>query len=204
MNIRHRRHRRRRPIKAEHHAANDHHHDGEIANPLHCLTHHTWASLANLPLPGELIRCAGGVNERHCSARLPALCLLGDPGTLPPLLLAEHPDECAMTKQPLGKLPPDAFGMLDLPSIPADIIAGFRALPDLTGMSSDAMDELGIVGAIPASVLKPTMRRRAWSAAPSPSRTSPPPYRCRRRSPAASPAWRRSKRTISPSRATFW
>ena len=59
-------------------------------------------------------------------------------------------------KQPLGKLSADAFDMLELPVIAADIIAGFRALPDLTGMSSDAMDELGIVGAIPASVLKPT------------------------------------------------
>jgi len=59
-------------------------------------------------------------------------------------------------KTTLGKLPADAFGMVQLPVIPADIIAGFRALPDLTGMASDAMDELGIVGAIPASVLKPT------------------------------------------------
>jgi 4-hydroxy-4-methyl-2-oxoglutarate aldolase len=61
-----------------------------------------------------------------------------------------------MTKQILGKLPADAFGMLDLPPIAADIVEGFRALPDLTGMSSDAMDELGIAGAVPASVLKPT------------------------------------------------
>ncbi|HZL41472.1 MAG TPA: RraA family protein [Pseudolabrys sp.] len=61
-----------------------------------------------------------------------------------------------MKKQPLGKLPADAFGMLELPAIGADILDGFRALPDLTGMSSDAMDELGIVGVIPASVLKPT------------------------------------------------
>jgi 4-hydroxy-4-methyl-2-oxoglutarate aldolase len=60
-----------------------------------------------------------------------------------------------MAKQTLGKLIPDAFGMLELPVIPADIIDGFRALPDLTGMASDAMDELGIVGVIPASVLKP-------------------------------------------------
>jgi 4-hydroxy-4-methyl-2-oxoglutarate aldolase len=60
-----------------------------------------------------------------------------------------------MTKQTLGKLKPDAFGMLDLPVIPADILAGYRALPDLTGMVSDVLDELGIVGAIPASVLKP-------------------------------------------------
>ena len=61
-----------------------------------------------------------------------------------------------MTKQTLGKLPADAFGMLDLPPIAADVVEGFHALPDLTGMSSDAMDELGIAGAVPASVLKPT------------------------------------------------
>ena len=60
-----------------------------------------------------------------------------------------------MTKRPLGKLPAGAIGMLELPAIDAEIIEGFRALPDLTGMSSDAMDELGIVGVIPASVLKP-------------------------------------------------
>ena len=61
-----------------------------------------------------------------------------------------------MKKRPLGKLPVDAFGVLELPVIAADILDGFRALPDLTGMSSDAMDELGIAGVIPASVLKPT------------------------------------------------
>jgi 4-hydroxy-4-methyl-2-oxoglutarate aldolase len=61
-----------------------------------------------------------------------------------------------MTKQTLGKLPADAFGMLNLPPLTADIVEGFQALPDLTGMSSDAMDELGIAGAVPASVLKPT------------------------------------------------
>jgi regulator of RNase E activity RraA len=61
-----------------------------------------------------------------------------------------------MTKQTLGKLPLDAFGMLDLPVIDAGILDGFGALGDLTGMTSDAMDELGITGAVPASVLKPT------------------------------------------------
>lgn len=60
-----------------------------------------------------------------------------------------------MKKRPLGKLPAGAIGILELPAIDAEIIEGFRALPDLTGMSSDAMDELGIVGVIPASVLKP-------------------------------------------------
>jgi regulator of RNase E activity RraA len=61
-----------------------------------------------------------------------------------------------MKKQTLGKLPTGAFGMLDLPALPDGIVEGFRALPDLTGMSSDAMDELGIVGAVPAGLLKPT------------------------------------------------
>jgi len=61
-----------------------------------------------------------------------------------------------MTKTTLGKLPANAFGMLDLPALPADVLEGFRALPDLTGIASDAMDELGIVGAIPAAMLRPT------------------------------------------------
>jgi 4-hydroxy-4-methyl-2-oxoglutarate aldolase len=60
-----------------------------------------------------------------------------------------------MTKKTLGKLPADAFGMLELPVVPRDILDGYRALPDLTGTVSDAMDELGIVGAVPAAVLRP-------------------------------------------------
>jgi 4-hydroxy-4-methyl-2-oxoglutarate aldolase len=60
-----------------------------------------------------------------------------------------------MSKKTLGKLPADAFGMLDLPAVPRDILDGYRALPDLTGTVSDAMDELGIVGAVPAAVLRP-------------------------------------------------
>jgi 4-hydroxy-4-methyl-2-oxoglutarate aldolase len=60
-----------------------------------------------------------------------------------------------MTKQTLGKLPPGAFGTLDLPVLPNDILDGYRALHDLTGIASDAMDELCIVGAVPAAVLRP-------------------------------------------------
>jgi len=60
-----------------------------------------------------------------------------------------------MSKKTLGKLPADAFGMLDLPTVPRDILDGYRALPDLTGTVSDVMDELGIVGVIPAAVLRP-------------------------------------------------
>lgn len=61
-----------------------------------------------------------------------------------------------MMKTILGKLPADAFGTLELPPLPMGVVDGFRALGDLTGMASDAMDELGIVGAISSSVLKPT------------------------------------------------
>ena len=61
-----------------------------------------------------------------------------------------------MTKTTLGKLAAEAFGMLELPMLPPGILDGFRALPDLTGTASDAMDELGIVGAVPAALLRPT------------------------------------------------
>jgi 4-hydroxy-4-methyl-2-oxoglutarate aldolase len=61
-----------------------------------------------------------------------------------------------MAKQTLGKLPVSAFGMLELPALPDGIVEGFRAFGDLTGTASDAMDELGIVGAVPAALLRPT------------------------------------------------
>jgi len=59
-------------------------------------------------------------------------------------------------KKSLGKLRAGAIGMMELPPLPSDILDGFRALPDLTGMSSDAMDELGITGVVPAALLHPT------------------------------------------------
>jgi regulator of RNase E activity RraA len=37
-----------------------------------------------------------------------------------------------------------------------DTLEGFRSLGDLTGTVSDVLDRLGIVGAVPASVLKPS------------------------------------------------
>ena len=45
--------------------------------------------------------------------------------------------------------------MLDLPRLPQDMLEGYRRLVDLTGTVSDAMDELGIVGVVPAYVLPP-------------------------------------------------
>ena len=61
-----------------------------------------------------------------------------------------------MAKLPLGKLKPTAIGMTELPRLDARILSGFRELGDLTGTTSDALDDCGIAGAVPASLLKPT------------------------------------------------
>ena len=61
-----------------------------------------------------------------------------------------------MAKSPLGKLQPAAIGMMELPRLEAKILAGFRELGDLTGTTSDALDECDIAAVVPASVLKPT------------------------------------------------
>lgn len=55
-----------------------------------------------------------------------------------------------------GKIPRERIGMLELPRLPAELLASFRALEDLSGVVSDALDELGITGAVPSSVLRPT------------------------------------------------
>ena len=60
-----------------------------------------------------------------------------------------------MAKTTLGRLPREAIRLLELPRLPRDIIEGFKVLVDLTGTISDAMDELGIVGVVPAYVLPP-------------------------------------------------
>jgi 4-hydroxy-4-methyl-2-oxoglutarate aldolase len=54
----------------------------------------------------------------------------------------------------LGRLSSDAFGTLTLPPLPVGLVAAFRDLPDLTGMCSDAMDELGLAGAISGTILR--------------------------------------------------
>ncbi len=56
----------------------------------------------------------------------------------------------------LGKLDRSAFGILGLPRLPQETVRGFLALEDLTGTTSDALDECGIAGAVPGSVLRPT------------------------------------------------
>jgi regulator of RNase E activity RraA len=61
-----------------------------------------------------------------------------------------------MAKSPLGKLKPEAFGRMELPRLPKEVLEGYRALGDLTGTVSDAMDQLGVAGAVPGSTLRPT------------------------------------------------
>jgi 4-hydroxy-4-methyl-2-oxoglutarate aldolase len=61
-----------------------------------------------------------------------------------------------MVKTPLGKLKPEAIGMTELPRLDQKILEGFRALGDLTGTVSDALDDCGIAAVVPASILKPT------------------------------------------------
>ena len=60
-----------------------------------------------------------------------------------------------MPKTTLGKMPREAIRMLELPRLPQDIVDAYKVLVDLTGTVSDAMDELGIVGVVPAYVLPP-------------------------------------------------
>jgi len=61
-----------------------------------------------------------------------------------------------MAKTPLGRLDASAFGMLELPRLAGGILEGFRALGDLTGTTSDALDECRIAGAVPGSTLRPS------------------------------------------------
>lgn len=61
-----------------------------------------------------------------------------------------------MDKPLTGKIPRESIGLLELPRLPDDLLAAYRALGDLSGLVSDACDELGITCAIPSSVLRPT------------------------------------------------
>ena len=62
----------------------------------------------------------------------------------------------SMDRPLTGKIPRERIGALELPRLPPELLSAFRALEDLSGVVSDALDELGIAGAIPASLLKST------------------------------------------------
>jgi 4-hydroxy-4-methyl-2-oxoglutarate aldolase len=60
-------------------------------------------------------------------------------------------------KKLIGKVPPEAVKFIEIPRLSPSIIERFKHLEDLTGDLSDAMDLIGIEGAVPASVLKPNL-----------------------------------------------
>lgn len=64
-----------------------------------------------------------------------------------------------MAKSLLGKLEPAAVGLRELPRLGGELLEGYRALGDLTGTTSDALDQCGIRGAVPGSVLAPSDAR---------------------------------------------
>ncbi len=61
-----------------------------------------------------------------------------------------------MDRKLTGKIPRDSIGMLELPRLPEALLSAYRALGDLSGLVSDACDELGIACGVPAAVLGPT------------------------------------------------
>ena len=65
-----------------------------------------------------------------------------------------------MSKPLTGRVPPEAIRRAELPRLSKDVIARFAKLEDLTGAASDAMDNLGLRGVIPASVLAPSLPTR--------------------------------------------
>jgi regulator of RNase E activity RraA len=55
-----------------------------------------------------------------------------------------------------GRVNRDAIGVLDIGRLPDALLEEYRALTDPTALVSDAMDALGLIAAVPASVLRPT------------------------------------------------
>ncbi len=64
------------------------------------------------------------------------------------------------TKSLTGRVPAERVRSLTINRVGADVLARISQLEDLTGNLSDAMDQLGLVGALPASELKPTLTGR--------------------------------------------
>ena len=63
-----------------------------------------------------------------------------------------------MTNKKLtGKIAADRIRHMEVPRPDPQLIEGFMALGDCSGVVSDVMDEMGIVGAVGASTLRPTM-----------------------------------------------
>jgi 4-hydroxy-4-methyl-2-oxoglutarate aldolase len=61
------------------------------------------------------------------------------------------------TKTLTGRVPASAVRRMTLPRVAPGVIERVQRLGDLTGDLSDAMDQLGLHGALPASVLAPSL-----------------------------------------------
>jgi hypothetical protein len=60
-------------------------------------------------------------------------------------------------KKLTGKIARKRINLLEAPRPPVGVIDGFKSLGDATGIVSDVMDQIGLTGVVPASVLKPTI-----------------------------------------------
>jgi regulator of RNase E activity RraA len=64
----------------------------------------------------------------------------------------------ARQRKPLtGRVPAEAIHVLDIPRLAPEVLEQFRELEDLSSAVSDAMDNLGLFGAVPAAVLPCTL-----------------------------------------------
>ncbi len=64
-------------------------------------------------------------------------------------------------KKLTGKIARERIRLMEVPRPERGLIDGFRALGDASGVVSDILDELGITGAVAASVLRPTIVGRS-------------------------------------------
>jgi regulator of RNase E activity RraA len=60
-------------------------------------------------------------------------------------------------KRLTGKIARERILLMETPRPTEGLIEGFRALGDASGVVSDTMDELGITGIVPGSLLRPTI-----------------------------------------------
>jgi len=60
-------------------------------------------------------------------------------------------------KKLTGKIARERIYLMETPIPPAGLIEAFKSLGDATGIVSDVMDQLGMTGAVPATLLKPTI-----------------------------------------------
>ena len=75
--------------------------------------------------------------------------------SLRPINAGNEPGRKKLTDKELtGKIPPDRIRSIYLPELPDGVVEGFRELGEITTAISDALDELGIKGALGSSHLR--------------------------------------------------